>query len=244
MTDNIFITGRTHSKILAYGDITNYSESDCFTDDEKVGYIRRYTGITAVWEKYFFPRINVEAGGAAPFNAMNKINGLPWVQLSRSAVKHTRKVYKDYLAFFLDMTSNKYIFLINYSDGVVQYVYEIAGTTQFKFSSNNLLFQLDDPTETSADLSKYRVYVGHVEDTSLDTLQLDSYDTTNLISVSSTTTTYSIGITSLLHIEDTIWFGGGIDAGGNKLLPILGKAPSSTLVVDYNIQFTPTGGDI
>ena len=86
--------------------------------------------------------------------------------------------------------------------------------------------------------------MGHVEEPSLGTLQLDAHTGTDVISVATTTTTYKLGISSLMHIEDTIWFGGGIDDTGNAQLPVLGSAPSGSLVVDKMWQMTPAGGDL
>lgn len=77
-----------------------------------------------------------------------------------------------------------------------------------------------------------------------DTLTLQAHTTTDIISVSTITNKYSLLLRSLLHIEDTIWFGGAIDGGGNSLLPVIGKAPSGSLGVDSMSQASPTGGDI
>ena len=61
------------------------------------------------WEKYYFG--NHDASPA------NEIINVPWVGVSRSALKHVHKTYSNFIAIYIKMTSNNILMMLNAATG-------------------------------------------------------------------------------------------------------------------------------
>ena len=103
----IYMGGRTASASSVYNDAT----LSCHNADNMAGYVTLMTSGTATWSKYFI--------GSYTFTNDNLVLRVPWVGLSRSAQAHTREVYTDYVAAYIQMTSFDYLIWMAGADGTL-----------------------------------------------------------------------------------------------------------------------------
>ena len=112
---NIFFTALTKSNRLIHND---WSLGTCTSWDERAGVVARIDNGALSWNKFIHGN----------FPDTDYILGLPWIGLSRSALKHTKGVYINYVAFYVRTSNQDWLFMNDASNGNIVNLQTIDST--------------------------------------------------------------------------------------------------------------------